>query len=96
MAQALPKLFTFEEFIVWLPENTGKRYELHDVIIVEMSQPNGKHEKVTGFWAGEITVEYKRLKIKIAILHTQNSISKTTEKIVWLLARCGFNQHIRS
>lgn len=49
MAQALPKLFTFEEFIVWLPENTGKRYELHDGIIVEMSQPNGKHEKVTVF-----------------------------------------------
>jgi Uma2 family endonuclease len=58
MAQALPKLFTFEEFIEWLPENSGKRYELHDGIIVEMSQPSGKHEKVTGFLAGEITVEY--------------------------------------
>jgi len=43
MAQALPKLVTFAEFITWLPEDTGKRYELHDGIIVEMSQPNGKH-----------------------------------------------------
>ena len=40
MAQALPKLFTFEDFIEWLPENTGKRYELHDGIIVEMPQPS--------------------------------------------------------
>jgi Uma2 family endonuclease len=70
MAQALPKLFTFEEFIAWLPENTLKRYELHDGIIVEMSQPSGKHEKVTGFLAGEITVEYKRLKLPYFIPKT--------------------------
>lgn len=44
MAEVLPKLLTFEEFIKWLPENTGKRYELHDGIIVEMPQPSGKHE----------------------------------------------------
>jgi Uma2 family endonuclease len=70
MAQALPKQFTFEEFIAWLPENTGIRYELHDGIIVEMSQPSGKHEKVTGFLAGEITVEYKRLKLPYFIPKT--------------------------
>ena len=70
MAQALPKLLTFEEFIEWLPENTGKRYELHDGIIVEMPQPSGKHEKVTGFVAGEITVEYKRLKLPYFIPKT--------------------------
>jgi Uma2 family endonuclease len=52
------KLLTFEEFIDWLPENTGKRYELHDGIIVEMSQPTGKHEKVTGFLVEEISVEH--------------------------------------
>lgn len=50
---------TFEEFIEWLPENIAKRYELHDGIIVEMSQPSGKHKKARGFLAGEITVEYK-------------------------------------
>jgi Uma2 family endonuclease len=63
MTQAPPKLLTFEEFIEWLPENTGKRYESQDGIIVEISQPNGKHEKVTGFLVGEITVEHKRLKL---------------------------------
>ena len=70
MTQTLPKTLTFEEFVEWLPENTGKRYELHDGIIVEMSQPNGKHEKVTGFLAGEITVEYKRLKLPYFIPKT--------------------------
>jgi Uma2 family endonuclease len=70
MTQALPKTLTFEEFVEWIPENNGKRYELHDGIIVEMSQPNGKHEKVTGFLAGEITVEYKRLKLPYFIPKT--------------------------
>jgi Uma2 family endonuclease len=70
MTQTLPKTLSFEEFVEWLPDNTGKRYELHDGIIVEMSQPNGKHEKVTGFLAGEITVEYKRLKLPYFIPKT--------------------------
>ena len=35
-----------------------------------MSQPSGKHEKVTGFLAGEITVEYKRLKLPYFIPKT--------------------------
>ncbi len=70
MTQAPPRLLTFEEFIAWLPENSGKRYELHDGIIVEMSQPSGKHEKVTGFLAGEISVEYKRLKLPYFIPKT--------------------------
>ncbi len=70
MTQTLPKTLTFEEFVEWLPENTGKRYELHDGIIVEMSQPSGKHEKTTGFLAGEITVEYKRLKLPYFIPKT--------------------------
>jgi Uma2 family endonuclease len=70
MTQTLPKTLTFEEFVEWLPENTGKRYELHDGIIVEISQPSGKHEKVTGFLAGEITVDYKRLKLPYFIPKT--------------------------
>ncbi|MGH1394199.1 MAG: Uma2 family endonuclease [Trichormus sp.] len=70
MAQALPKVFSFEEFIAWLPESREKRYELHDGIIVEMPQPSGKHEKVTGFLAGEITVEYKRLHLPYFIPKT--------------------------
>lgn len=64
------KLLTFEEFIDWLPQNGAKRYELHDGIIVEMTQPSGKHEKVTGFLAGEVSVEYKRLKLPYFIPKT--------------------------
>lgn len=70
MTQTLPKTLTFEEFVEWLPENTGKRYELHDGIIVKISQPSGKYEKTTGFLAGEITVEYKRLKLPYFIPKT--------------------------
>ncbi|MEH2191418.1 MAG: Uma2 family endonuclease [Nostoc sp.] len=70
MTEVLPKLLTFKEFILWLPENTSQRYELHDGIIVEMSQPSGKNEKVTGFLAGEITVEYKHLQLPYFIPKT--------------------------
>jgi Uma2 family endonuclease len=70
MTIAPSKLLTFEEFIKWLPDNTGKRYELHDGIIVEMPQPTGKHEKVTGFLVGEICVEHKRLKLPYFIPKT--------------------------
>lgn len=45
MVQALPKLVTFEEFAEWYPD-TGKRYELHDGVIVEMNQPLGEHELI--------------------------------------------------
>ncbi|MDF5724977.1 MAG: Uma2 family endonuclease [Rhizonema sp. PD37] len=49
MTQALPKtkLVTFEEFVKWKPESG--HYELHDGVIVEMAQPLGEHEEVTGF-----------------------------------------------
>jgi hypothetical protein len=39
MTQALPKLVTFKEFTEWRPE--GVRYELHEGVVVEMSQPVG-------------------------------------------------------
>jgi Uma2 family endonuclease len=64
MTQTLPaqKLFTFDEFVSWYPNN-GKRYELHNRAIIEMPPPTGDHESVIGFLAGEISVEYKRLKL---------------------------------
>jgi Uma2 family endonuclease len=39
MTQALPKtkLVTFEEFVAWYPENSERRYELHDGMVVEMA-----------------------------------------------------------
>lgn len=63
MAQAISKLVTFEEFIDWYPENSGVRYELHNGEIVEMSQPTGKHERIKGFSAAELTVLFRRLNL---------------------------------
>ncbi|KAF3887371.1 MULTISPECIES: Uma2 family endonuclease [Nostocales] len=63
MALARSKQITFEEFIAWYPDNSERRYELHDGVIVEMTPPSGEHEQVKGFLAGELTVEFKRLKL---------------------------------
>ncbi len=61
MTQSLPKLVTFEEFAAWRPDSG--RYELHDGVIVEMAQPLGGHEKVTGFLAKKVTVEFATLNL---------------------------------
>ncbi len=63
MVQALPKtkLVTFEEFAQWKPEE--RRYELHDGVIVEMSQPLGGHEEVKGLLTTELAFEYRRLNL---------------------------------
>ena len=58
MTQSLRKLVTFEDFVVWRPE--GRRYELHDGVIVEMAQPVGDHEDIVGFLVEKIAVEYVR------------------------------------
>jgi Uma2 family endonuclease len=60
MVQAFTKPVTFADFIEWYP-NTGVRYELHDGVIIEMNQPVGDHEKVVGFLARKLTVEFDRL-----------------------------------
>jgi len=67
MTQAIPKLVTFEEFVDWLPENSGVRYELHNGSIVEMAQPVGDHEEVKGFLAKKLTVELSRLDLPFFI-----------------------------
>jgi Uma2 family endonuclease len=59
MSQAQQKLVTFEEFAAWRPDHG--RYELHDGVIVEVAQPTGGHEKVTGFLARKVTVEFDKL-----------------------------------
>lgn len=63
MTQALAKIVTFNEFIAWYPENSGVRYELHNGEIVEMAQPTGKHERIKGFSAAELTLEFRRLNL---------------------------------
>ncbi|MEH2048223.1 Uma2 family endonuclease [Nostoc sp.] len=70
MIQTLRKLVTFDEFVAKYPDNTGKRYELHDGVIVEMPQPTGDHEEVVGFLAFEITRECIRLNLSYFIPKT--------------------------
>ncbi|AFY73407.1 hypothetical protein Syn7502_01314 [Synechococcus sp. PCC 7502] len=65
--QTLPKVTTFAEFVDWLPENTGVRYELRNGNIIEMAQPVGDHEEIKGFLTVEISVEVKRLGLPFGI-----------------------------
>ncbi|MHC5614410.1 MAG: Uma2 family endonuclease [Nostoc sp.] len=70
MIQALRKLVTFDEFVAQCPDNSQRRYELHDGVIVEMAQPVGEHEEVVGFLATKITLEYSRLNLPYFIPKT--------------------------
>ena len=67
MIQTLSKVTTFEEFVAWVPENSGVRYELHNGNIIEMAQPVGEHEEVKGFLGVEIPFEIKRLGLPYGI-----------------------------
>lgn len=66
MTQALPKLVTFSEFIDRLPES-GVRYELHNGNIIEMAQPVGEHEEVTGFLTIKLSALIDRLNLPFSI-----------------------------
>ena len=79
MTQALFKPITVLEFLEWIPENSDKRYELHNGAIVEMSQPTGEHEDVTGFLNIEISSEIKRLKLPYSIPKTALVQSATSD-----------------
>ncbi|MEH2265481.1 Uma2 family endonuclease [Nostoc sp.] len=88
MTQALPKLLTFNEFIEWYP-NDGKRYELHKGVIIEMPPPTGAHEKVVGFIAHKLTVEFDRLNLpytipKTALLQTPSAESAYSPDVLLL------------
>ncbi len=87
MTQALFKPITVEDFLLWIPENSGKRYELHNGAIVEMSQPSGEHEEVTGFLNTQLVVEFTRLKLpyfipKTALIKSANSDSAYSPDIL--------------
>lgn len=60
------KLYSFDEFIAWYPHD-GKRYELHNGIIIEMPKPTGMHSDVAGFIAGILFMEILRLKLPFSI-----------------------------
>ncbi len=67
MTQALPKLVNFDKFIDWLPENSGISYELHNGNIIEMAQPAGEHEEVTGFLTVKLSALIDRLNLSYSI-----------------------------
>ena len=67
MIQVSPKLVNFEEFVEWLPKNSTVRYELHNGDIVEMAQPVGEHEEVTGFLTIKISAQIDRLGLPYSI-----------------------------
>ena len=60
-AQTEPKLYTFDEFIEWYPENSEFRYELHDGVIVEMPKPRGKHSNLTGSLGGRLLTTIEKM-----------------------------------
>lgn len=67
MIQTLPKVTTFDEFVEFLPENSGVRYELHNGNIIKIVQPVGEHEESKGFLTIKIAVEIKRLQLPYGI-----------------------------
>ena len=62
-----PKLYTFDEFIEWYPDNSALRYELHKGAIIEMPPPTGDHEDVVGFLTQKIAAEFERCKFSYRI-----------------------------
>lgn len=70
MIQALSKqkLLTIREFLEQKPDEN--RYELHNGIIIEMAQPSGKHENVTGFLSVQIGIEFTKLNLPYNIPKT--------------------------
>ena len=77
MAQSLTKSITVQEFLETKPEKG--RYELHHGAIVEMAQPIGEHEEVTGFLTAPIVLEYTRLKLPYFIPKTALVQSASSE-----------------
>lgn len=65
MVQAVPQLMALEEFLDWYPDGYG-RYELWNGVVVEM-QPTGTHEQVSGFLAGELFLEIRRLQLPYVV-----------------------------
>ncbi|MEH1841076.1 MAG: Uma2 family endonuclease [Nostoc sp.] len=70
MIQTLGKVVTFDEFVAKYPDNTGKRYELHDGAIVEMPQPTGDHEEIIVFLVQKFILEYSRISLPYGIPKT--------------------------
>lgn len=89
MVQALAQTLTIQEFLESYPDYQGKRYELHNGFIIEMSPPKGKHEEIIGFLTLELSLEIKRLKLpwiipKTALVQSRMSQSAFCPDILLL------------
>ncbi|MBF2066944.1 MAG: Uma2 family endonuclease [Calothrix sp. C42_A2020_038] len=63
MTHTLPelRLYTFDEFIEWYPDNLDIHYELHDGVIVEMPKPKGKHSDLIGYLIEELLITIREM-----------------------------------
>ncbi|MGF1675833.1 MAG: Uma2 family endonuclease, partial [Rivularia sp. (in: cyanobacteria)] len=66
MTQTLPKiltetLITFEDFLKL--ETGDKRYELYNGVLVEVAQPIGEHENVTGFLIRKLSARFENFNL---------------------------------
>jgi Uma2 family endonuclease len=59
--QAEPKLYSFDQFISWYPEDSQVRYELHDGVIIEMPKPKGKHSNLTGSLIEQLLIMIRQM-----------------------------------
>ncbi|NJL66645.1 MAG: Uma2 family endonuclease [Oscillatoriales cyanobacterium RU_3_3] len=65
--QTVPQKLTFDEFVVWYPENSIHRYELHNGVIIEMPLGTGDHSNVTGSITVKLGIEIERRELPYSI-----------------------------
>jgi Uma2 family endonuclease len=99
MTQAILKPVTFDEFIDWYPENSEKRYELHNGAIVEMPKATGDQSEVSGFLIAELNFEVRRLGLpyflpKECVVKADNELSGYEPDAI-VLDRQGTNSEPR-
>lgn len=67
LAPKKSSIITFEDFLVWYPEESEIRYELHQGVIVAMPKPKGKHSEIADFLMGELNFEIRQLNLPYII-----------------------------
>lgn len=67
MIQTITKPLSFDEFVVWYPENTTSKYELHSGRIVEMPLGTGADSNITGFISLKLGVQIDRYDLPYSI-----------------------------
>ncbi len=67
MTQTITKPISFDEFVVWYPENATCKYELHNGRIFEMPLGTGAHSNITGFIRLKLGVQIDRYELPYSI-----------------------------